>query len=91
MIGPVRKVERKIFVSVAPVVADPLVTLHDEGADPQGLESSGDVKSTDTKSFSITLFESWKVAMLSPVTAADHNDLRLDPLQVIILDPLGVP
>lgn len=50
MISPVGEVQGKIFVSVAPVVADALVALNHKSVNTQGIESSSNMKATD-KSF----------------------------------------
>lgn len=46
MVAPMRKMERKILVSIAPVVTYALVTLNNEGIDTKSPESCGYLKTT---------------------------------------------
>lgn len=47
MIGPVRQVQGKVFISIAPVVTDSLVALDHKGVNSQGLKTCGNVKTAD--------------------------------------------
>jgi hypothetical protein len=88
MVGPVGEMEREILVSVSPVVSDTLVALNDEGSHAKGLESSGNVKTTDK---GLADGPSSGRNGNSPVTATDHDYLGLDALQTVILNSLVVP
>lgn len=46
MVAPVRKMEGKILVSIAPVITYALVTLDNVGIDAKSPESCGNLKTT---------------------------------------------
>ena len=94
VVSPVWQVKGQIFISIAPVVTDPLVAFHDETAHPESLQTCGDLKAAVRfliVSINIPPIAPSDSATNSRVSSTDDHNVRLDTLQVVLLGSLSIP